>query len=158
MSVKRLDTRGQLSTPTAPSRRRLALTLLVVIALILVGALTFGVLLLRNPSCGTDNACFFAKAAQCRPARLLIEEARGSAVLVEKECVITKTIISLNTAVPAMENFLVGRSMQCPHAQGLVPPDVFSSITSGTSICYGPLADALYSLKEVAAPLEETLA
>ena len=141
------DRKAQLTQSAITPHR--TIMLISALGILLIGIIVTAIILFtRTQDCGNDPDCFAKHANSCRSVTMTILDDRGSAMLFEKNCVIIKTIISLNNSTLAAENFLIGQSMNCPHAEGLVPPEVISSITSGTGICYGPLADRLLALNE----------
>ena len=122
--------------------------IIIAIAAILVGIVVIGAFLLtaQKADCGTDKACFLFRAAQCKEAKLVISDYRGSALLLENNCTITKRLTTLTNATSRTSDFLVGYDMACPHKKGEVPDVLLTSITSGTSYCDGELADRLFEL------------
>lgn len=116
------------------------------IALVLLLLAIVVIIAQRPTDCGTDKACFTRLALSCDSAMLTLSDDRGTAGLATKGCVVTKTLASLENAVPELEAEVVGQSMRCPYDKGSFPIGLLDSITSGTAICDGPLVERLSAL------------
>ncbi len=97
--------------------------------------------------CGTNAACFEKKANACEEASMTVIDDRGSARITENGCVLRKRMISIQNATPRMAEYLEGSEMTCSYEAGLLPASITTSITSGTDICEGDLADRLIELR-----------
>ena len=96
----------------------------------------------------TDKECFISEAKACKDSSLTLAEDVG--VLrysTSKDCVFTKTLVSLNAnETQEMKTLLEGKSMACKYEEGEFDRRLVTSLIFGMEYCNGELKDALGQL------------
>ena len=95
----------------------------------------------------TTKACFIPAANDCAAIDLTLTEEAGTFRYVAKDCVFTKTLVSLDqTETQDMKDLLQGKSLTCRYEKGKFDPRWVNSLLFGTEYCEGELKDRLAEL------------
>lgn len=96
----------------------------------------------------TTKECFIASANDCNDLSLtLTEDAGVFKYLSSKDCVFTKTLVTLNPSeTQEMKNILQGKSLTCRYEKGKFDERWVTSLIFGTEYCEGELRNSLGEL------------
>jgi len=96
----------------------------------------------------TTKDCFTSLANKCNSTNLTITEPAGVfRYSSSKDCVFTKTLVSLNdNETQEMKNLLEGKSLTCSYEKGKFDRRWVNSLIFGTEYCRGELKDILGDL------------
>lgn len=96
----------------------------------------------------TTKECFISSANDCKDIDLtLTEEAGVIKYASSKDCVFTKTLVSLNAdETQEMKGLLQGKSLTCRYEKGKFDQRWVTSLIYGTEYCEGELRDILVEL------------
>ena len=96
----------------------------------------------------TTKECFTASANDCKDSTLTFTEDAGVIrYSSSKDCVFTKTLVSLNVnESQEMKNLLQGKSLTCNYEKGIFDQRWVTSLIFGTESCEGELRDILVEL------------
>ncbi|MBI2564573.1 hypothetical protein HYV79_01110 [Candidatus Woesearchaeota archaeon] len=99
------------------------------------------------PDC-TTKECFVSSANDCKDIDLtLTEDAGVLKYSSSKDCIFTKTLISLNANdTQEMKSLLNGKSLTCRYEKGKFDQRWATSLIFGTEFCEGELKDILVEL------------
>lgn len=94
-----------------------------------------------------DKTCFISAANDCKDTSLTLTEDFGVLKYSSKDCIFTKTLVSLNAnETEEMKTLLEGKSMTCKYENGKFDQRLVTSLIYGTEYCDGELKDALGQL------------
>lgn len=100
----------------------------------------------RPPECAAKD-CFADAANGCKDISITSNEDFGSAKYTAKNCVFTKTIVSLAAGESQeMKKLLEGKSLSCQYEKGKFNDQWINTLILGIENCEGELRDALGSL------------
>lgn len=95
----------------------------------------------------TTKECFISSANDCDDIALTFTEEAGVFRYASKDCVFTKTLVSLDpTETQEMKDLLQGKSFACRYEKGKFDPRWTNSLIFGTEHCEGGLKDRLAEL------------
>lgn len=96
----------------------------------------------------TTKECFISAANACDDSDLtLTEDAGVIRYSSSKDCVFTKTLVSLNAGeTQEMKGLLQGKSLTCRYEKGKFDQRWVTSLIFGTEYCEGELRDTLVEL------------
>jgi nitrous oxide reductase accessory protein NosL len=95
----------------------------------------------------TTEQCFIPLANDCKEASLTLQQAAGTFSYTVKDCVLTKTLVSLKPdEAQDMKDALQGKSMTCKYEQGKFDTRWTDSLLGGMELCQGELRDVLGNL------------
>ena len=96
----------------------------------------------------TTKECFISSANTCNDIIItLTEDAGVIKYSSSKDCVFTKTLVSLNTdETQEMKTLLEGKSFTCKYESGNFDNRWVTSLIFGTEVCEGELKNILVSL------------
>ncbi len=96
----------------------------------------------------TTKECFISSANDCKDISLtLTEDAGVLKYSSSKDCLFTKTLVSLNVdETQEMKNLLEGKSLTCRYEKGKFDQRWASSLIFGTEYCEGELRNILVEL------------
>ena len=96
----------------------------------------------------TTKECFISSANACNDIDLtLTEDAGVIKYSSSKDCVFTKTLVSLNAdETQEMKSLLQGKSLTCRYEKGKFDQRWVTSLIYGTEYCEGELRDTLVEL------------
>lgn len=96
----------------------------------------------------TTKECFISSANDCKDVDLtLTEDAGVIKYSSSKDCVFTKTLVSLNAnETQEMKSLLQGKSLTCRYEKGKFDLRWATSLIFGTEYCEGELRDTLVEL------------
>ncbi|MBD3259688.1 hypothetical protein GF371_03600 [Candidatus Woesearchaeota archaeon] len=120
--------------------------ILACIAVLLIVLLLFSI---GPENCGTDEACFIAKANACEPARFhnMIDTTEISYVIGE-DCTVTKEITKLGEREPEeVKELFLGQAMKCSYPKGGFDRVYIDEISGKLETCEGPLATIIAELR-----------
>ena len=122
----------------------ISLGVIVAIAIIVLGIIYIPSLITQK--CTTD-LCFITAANQCRSVEMDRNIAGSVYSLSEKNCVLTKTIKTVNaTETPVITALLKGTSMTCSYDKNGFNDNLMTTLSLGIDNCNGDLKDALEQL------------
>ena len=96
----------------------------------------------------TTKECFISSANDCNDVDLtLTQDAGVFKYSSSKDCVFTKTLVSLNAnETQEMKSLLQGKSLMCRYKKGTFDQRWVTSLIFGTEYCTGELRDILAEL------------
>ena len=96
----------------------------------------------------TTKECFISSANDCNDISLTLTEDAGVLKYASsKDCVFTKTLVSLNAnETQEMKSLLQGKSLTCRYEKGKFDQRWVTSLIFGTEYCEGELRDILAEL------------
>ena len=96
----------------------------------------------------TTKECFISSANECNDMTLTLTEDAGVFKYVSsKDCIFTKTLVSLDTSeTQEMKNLMQGKSLTCKYEKGKFDQRWVTSLIFGTEYCEGELKDILVKL------------
>lgn len=96
----------------------------------------------------TTKECFISSANDCNDIDLtLTEDAGVLKYSSSKDCLFTKTLVSLNpNETQEMKNLLEGKSLTCKYEKGTFDQRWANSLIFGSEYCEGELKDILVEL------------
>ncbi len=94
-----------------------------------------------------DKDCFISAADKCEDTNITTNEDIGVIEYSSKDCVFTKTLVTLNeNETQEMKKLLEGKSMKCVYEKGKFDSRLVTSLIYGTEYCLGDLKDNLGQL------------
>jgi len=98
------------------------------------------------PPC-EGKGCFTTAANDCKTESVTLTESYGVIEFSTKNCVLTKTIISLDPSEDeGMKALLEGKSVTCKYEKGKFNSDWMDSLLMGIETCEGDLRETLSDL------------
>ena len=96
----------------------------------------------------SDKECFISAANECQDTSITLTEDMGILKYSSsKDCVFTKTLVSLNeNETQEMKNILQGKSLTCKYEKGKFDQRLVTSLIYGMEYCEGELKDTLGQL------------
>lgn len=101
-----------------------------------------------TPTECADKNCFITAANNCQEISTILNEDIGTFKYTSsKDCIFTKTLITLNdNETPEIKKLLTGKSLTCKYEQTKFDQRLATSLFFGTEYCEGELKDILGKL------------
>jgi phospholipid N-methyltransferase len=98
----------------------------------------------ENTSCDSKD-CFITRANNCQDANIIVNETFGTVNYASKDCVFTKTLLSMNDTEEIRKLF-EGKTLSCKYEQSKFDSRLVNTLVFGIEYCEGELKDRIVDM------------